>query len=108
MMHDFHNQAHQMLITMGIAQGNTGAMVAFTSICEREDKMILASIIDHTEFHGAPLHRLWKDVFSEDTEALAKALKGLSHNRLCEIKAMLESPELGIPQARIALGVDKL
>ena len=98
----------QMVITMAVSQGDPGAMVAYTSLCQREDKMILTSIIGATQFIGEPLRLLWKEVFSEDTARTADAFRGQSHNRLCEIRKMLEKPPLGIQEARLALGVDSL
>lgn len=107
MKHD-HACIHQIIMSVIIAAGNPGALHCLTELAQRDDKDALVAIILATRFVGSPLHLLWHNCFERDSEKVASALRGLSYNRLCEIRDMLKAPPLGIHEARLALGVDTL
>ncbi|HIB64179.1 MAG TPA: hypothetical protein EYO33_03405 [Phycisphaerales bacterium] len=92
-----------------ISQGNPGALAAFSALVhESSEKPRVLFIILATEFFGTPLYIIWNDIFMRDAQALVKAFEGLSCQRLQEIRVMLESPPLGIEEAKLALGVSEV
>jgi hypothetical protein len=98
----------EMMIALTIGDGNPGALACWAELAQREDRDVLSAIACQVEFRGHLLYLLWNDCCERNADQVAETLKGLSYNRLVEIRRMLEKPPLGIQEARLALGVSEV
>ena len=99
----------RIFVSALVSRGNDRALAAYANLVNLPDgKTEIVCILLASGLTGKTLERFFFDCFGGDTAAVAQALRGLSNNRLKEIRAMLESPPLGIAEARLALGVDKI
>ena len=77
-------------IILSLADGNIGAFSAVARLIKsRSDAIIVCMLLDVANLRGLSLYVLWNDVFDRDPDAFADAIRGLSYNKLRDIRSAL-------------------